>query len=245
MLLASRSSDSMRARSPLAAMAVIGSMRQRICTTVANRILRCKFLKLHRISSKSNTGRPDSAANFCRGWRYRHLFAAAPKGKSLKTRAAAFGRRAAIPDAWLLSRYRLRFSLKCSRCLRRESLPSAHRTARHPPTGRLTVVLYSWVAGWTGRRHSRGRERHSGQFSIGVLRQSPRPAGDGAEPLPSVGAVRPAAKRQTGKVIASPKADSDPGQLSAGQILSAMKLPPGMDATPVGQARYRNAAPCP
>jgi hypothetical protein len=119
-------------------------MREGMCTAVANGILRYKFLKTQRVSSKSNVGKPDSAARLCRGWRSRHLFAALPKGKSLKTRAVAFGRRAAIPDAWLLSLYQLRISLKCSRCLRRGSLPNAQRKAHHPPKDRLTVVLYSW-----------------------------------------------------------------------------------------------------
>ena len=76
--------------------------------------------------------------------------------------------------------------------------------------------------------------------SSGALRQSLRPVDNGTEPTPSAGAARPAAKRSTaGKLTASPaasRAESDHGQLSASQIITAIKLPPAMDAGTVGQS---------
>src|ERR1035437_4964937 len=56
MLLASRSSDSIRARSPLAAMAVMGSMHEGKGTARANRGLGYNFLKRRRISPKRRIG---------------------------------------------------------------------------------------------------------------------------------------------------------------------------------------------
>ena len=98
----------------------------------------------------------------------------------MKTRAAAFGRRAAIPDAWLLSRYRLRFSLNAPDVYAGSPFPA--RIGKHTVrrTGRLTVVLYSWRCwpDWSKIQSlSRATARRSS--SDGALRQSPRPADDG------------------------------------------------------------------
>src|ERR1017187_1218441 len=57
MLLASKSSDSIRARSPLAAMAVMGSMREGKGTARANRGLEDNCLKKRRILPKRRTGK--------------------------------------------------------------------------------------------------------------------------------------------------------------------------------------------
>src|ERR1039457_3505590 len=58
MLLATRSSDSIRARSPLAAMAVMGSMRKGKGTARANRRWGYNFLKRRRIPPKRRIGKP-------------------------------------------------------------------------------------------------------------------------------------------------------------------------------------------
>src|ERR1039457_6760010 len=57
MLLASKSSDSIRARSPLAAIAVMGSMREGKSTARANGGLEDNCLKKRRILPKRRTGK--------------------------------------------------------------------------------------------------------------------------------------------------------------------------------------------
>src|ERR1035438_9309768 len=168
MLLASRSRDSMRARSPLAAMAVMGSMREGKSTASANRG------RERQVSQKTVNPaeeRDREAANFAprfwRRWRGGQ-FSAAPWGrKSLKTRLAAFGLRAAIPAAWLLYPHRHRCLLDFSRCVRnvgqrlephRDSRRKLRRAPRaRPPPGNFQDCWLAWWAKAAASKPARPR----------------------------------------------------------------------------------------
>jgi hypothetical protein len=136
-------------------------MREGLCTANANRILSYKFLKLQLNSPKRAIRRRHSAASFCHGYRNRHFFAALSEIKSLKMLTLGFGRRAAIPDAWLISRYRFPIPHKCSRCLLEEVPLDSHRKANRWPRGRLALVLYSRACSqhWSEESLSRKRVR--------------------------------------------------------------------------------------
>ena len=155
----------MRARSPLAAMAVMGSMREGKSTASANRG------RERQVSQKTVNPaeeRDREAANFAprfwRRWRGGQ-FSAAPWGrKSLKTRLAAFGLRAAIPAAWLLYPHRHRCLLDFSRCVRnvgqrlephRDSRRKLRRAPRaRPPPGNFQDC---WLAWWAQAARSKAR----------------------------------------------------------------------------------------
>src|ERR1039457_7185844 len=125
MLLASRSSDSIRARSPLAAMAVMGSIREGKSTARANRGLGYNCLKQRRISPKRRIGTTAVRGKSLPKMAWRAFFCRTMGHQLLENAHARFGLRAAIPAAWLLSRYLLRFSLHLSGCQRRATRPGS------------------------------------------------------------------------------------------------------------------------
>ena len=153
-------------------------------------------------------------------------------------RTHGFGRRSAIPDAWLLSRYRLPIPLKCSRRPQWE-VPPAPTEGTPSPTEPMTLILYSRTCFAGLVEGSPVEEEGPGQFVKRHPCQSPH----------SSLTIRTDAFQQwlhsNRETFAGRQADCltrgiqsgvRSARLSAGQLISAINMPPALDSDKVRQS---------